>query len=199
MARSADPEADLDFPVRTFRDADAWAKWLDTNHARKPGIWMRIAKKASGRKTVSYPDAVELALCYGWIDSQGKSGGPDFALQRFTPRSKRSMWSKINRERALDLIKQGRMQPAGLAEVERAKTDGRWDRAYDSPSTSTVPDDLKKALDRNTKAKKAFAALNSANRYAILVRIQTAKKEETRARRIKQFVEMLARGEKLYP
>ncbi|MGH2759843.1 MAG: YdeI/OmpD-associated family protein [Actinomycetota bacterium] len=198
MAKSADPESGLDFPVKTFHDAGAWAKWLDSNHA-KPGLWLRIAKKGSGEKTPSFAEAVEVALCYGWIDSRGKSGGPDFTLGRFTPRSKRSIWSKINREKALELIREGRMRPPGLAEVERAEEDGRWDRAYDPPSRSTVPPDLQTALDRNAKAKKAFAGLNGTNRYAILFRIQTAKKEETRAKRIKEFVAMLARGDKPYP
>jgi uncharacterized protein YdeI (YjbR/CyaY-like superfamily) len=198
VAKSAEPETGLDFPLKTFRDADAWANWLERNHS-KPGLWLRFAKKASNRKTLSFAEAVEVALCYGWIDSRGKSGGPEFTLGRFTPRSKRSIWSKINREKALDLIRDGRMRPSGLAEVERAQDDGRWERAYDPPSRSTVPPDLQKALDRNAKAKKLFATLNSTNRYAILFRIQTAKKPETRAKRIKDYVAMLARGEKPYP
>jgi uncharacterized protein YdeI (YjbR/CyaY-like superfamily) len=198
VAKSADPESGLDFPLKTFRDAEAWAKWLERNHA-KPGLWLRFAKKGSNRKTLTFAEAVEVALCYGWIDSRGKSGGPEFTLGRFTPRSKRSIWSKINREKIEQLTREGRMRPSGLAEVERAKEDGRWDRAYDPPSRATVPPELQKALDRNPKAKKMFATLNSTNRYAILFRIQTAKKPETRAKRIKDFVAMLARGEKPYP
>ncbi len=198
MAKSADLESGLDFPLKTFREADAWAKWLERNHS-KPGLWLRFAKKGSGHKTLTFAEAVEVALCYGWIDSRGKSGGPEWTLGRFTPRSKRSIWSKINQEKVAQLIANERMRPPGLAEVERAKADGRWERAYDPPSRSTVPPDLQKALDINAKAKKAFAALNSTNRYAILFRIQTAKKDDTRAKRIKEFVAMLARGEKLYP
>jgi uncharacterized protein YdeI (YjbR/CyaY-like superfamily) len=186
-------------PIRLFRTAKAWEDWLERNHAKTPGMWVRIAKKASGKKSVAWAEAVETALCYGWIDSRGKSDGPDYMLGRFTPRAKRSMWSQINRDKALELIETGRMRPAGLAEVERAKADGRWDRAYEPVSRATVPPDLQKALDRNAKAKRFFATLNSTNRYAILFRVQTAKKAETRAKRIEQFVQMLGRGEKLFP
>lgn len=186
-------------PIRLFRTAKAWEDWLERNHAKAPGMWVRIAKKASRKKTVAWAEAVEIALCYGWIDSRGKSDGPDYMLGRFTRRAKRSMWSQINRDKALELIDAGRMRPAGLAEVERAKADGRWDRAYEPVSRATVPPDLQKALDRNAKAKRFFATLNSTNRYAVLFRVQTAKKPETRAKRIEQFVQMLARGEKPYP
>lgn len=186
-------------PIRFFRDGKSWEQWLERNHAKSSGIWVRMAKKASGRKSVSMTEAVEVALCYGWIDSRGRSDGPDFMLGRFTPRAKRSMWSKINQEKVLELIREGRMRPAGLAEIDRAKADGRWDRAYEPASRATVPPDLRAALDRDAKAKRFFATLDAQNRYAILFRLQTAKRPETRARRIERFVAMLSDGEKLYP
>lgn len=185
--------------VLTFASQAEWAAWLAKNHSKSAGVWLRLAKKASGEVSVSYAEAVETALCYGWIDSQRKSGGAKYSLQRFTPRSKRSVWSKLNREKALALIAQKKMKAPGLREIERAKADGRWDAAYDSPRTAQVPEDLQVALKRNSAAKAFFATLDSRNRYAILHRLQTAKKPETRARRIEQFVEMLARKEKLYP
>ena len=172
---------------------------MKKNHKKASCIWVKSAKKKSGIPSITWDEGVDVALCYGWIDGQAKSLNETYTLQRYTPRGKRSTWSKLNRERVARLIKEGRMQPAGLAEVERAKTDGRWDAAYDPPSTATVPDDLAKALGKSAKAKKFFETLNSTNRYAILHRIQNAKKPETRARRIGQFVEMLKKGEKLYP
>lgn len=181
-----------------FRSPAAWAKWLDTHHVDEAGIWMKFAKKGTGVTTVSYAEAIEVALCYGWIDAQVKRFDDTYYLQRFTPRRKRSKWSKINRDAATRLIEAGAMKPPGLAEVERAKADGRWDAAYDSPSTATVPEDLELALARNEQAGKFFATLSSQNRYAILYRIQDAKRPETRARRIAQLVEMLARGETLH-
>ncbi len=150
-------------------------------------------------KTLTYAEAVEAALCYGWIDGQGKSIDDTAWLQKFTPRGPRSVWSKINRQKAETLIASGRMQPAGLAAIERAKQNGQWDNAYDSHRTATVPDDLQAALDANAKAKAFFATLDSANRYAILWRLQTAKRAETRARRIEQFINMLENHEKLHP
>ena len=157
---------------------------------------MKFAKKGTGVTTVSYAEALEVALCYGWIDAQVKRFDETYYLQRFTPRRARSKWSKLNREAATRLIAAGVMQPPGLAEVERAKADGRWDAAYDSPSTATVPDDLERALRRNKTAREFFATLSASNRYTILYGIQDAKRPETRARRIAQFVEMLARREK---
>jgi uncharacterized protein YdeI (YjbR/CyaY-like superfamily) len=159
---------------------------------------MRIAKKDSGLESISYSDAIDVALCYGWIDGQKGKGDAATWLQKFTPRAKRSIWSKRNQERVAALIESGRMKAPGLAEVERAKADGRWAQAYDSAKTATVPDDLQQALDGNAKAKKFFATLDATNRYAILWRVQTAKKPETRARRIAQFVDMLAKGGKLH-
>jgi uncharacterized protein YdeI (YjbR/CyaY-like superfamily) len=193
----AEPAPEL--PVLPFKTKKAWATWLQRNHAKSPGIWMRFMKKSTGEKSITYDEALEVALCYGWIDGQGKSEGERSHVQKWVPRRKRSVWSKRNTEKALALIASGEMKPAGLAEIERAKADGRWDAAYDPPSRSTVPVDLQAALDKKPRAKKFFATLNSTNRYAILHRIQTAKKAETRERRIKQFVEMLAKGEKLYP
>ncbi len=162
-------------------------------------MWIRLAKKGSGVASVSYAEAVEVALCYGWIDGQARSLDDDFYLQRYTPRSARSKWSKINCGRATDLIERGLMQPAGLREVERAKADGRWDAAYDPPSTAQVPPELAEALERNPAARNAFATLDGRNRYAILYRIAEAKRPETKARRIEKFVSMLAEGGKIYP
>jgi uncharacterized protein YdeI (YjbR/CyaY-like superfamily) len=188
-----------DEPELLFRDRGAWEAWLDKNHATSSGLWLRLARKASGRKSVSYEEALDVALCYGWIDSQGKSEDESYRLQKFTPRAKRSIWSKRNREKALALIKNGQMRPAGLAEVQRAKKDGRWSAAYDSPSRMTVPRDFQAALNRTAQAKAFFKTLDSRNRYAILFRLQTAKRAETRMTRIERFVEMLAKNEKLYP
>ena len=187
-----------DTPVDCTTPA-AWERWLKRHHASAAGVWLRIAKKASGLPSIDHPEALEVALCYGWIDGQRKSEDEQHFLQRFTPRTARSTWSKINREKVLKLIDEGRMQPAGHAEIERARADGRWDAAYDGVSAATVPPDLQAALDADRKAKAFFATLNSQNRFAILFRTTTAKKPETRARRIAKFVEMLAKGEKIYP
>jgi len=191
--------ARAELPIELFEDQDAWAAWLESNHADSPGLWLRHAKKASDLASVSYAEALDVALCYGWIDGQKKSYDELSWLQKWTPRGEKSIWSKINREKALKLIEQARIQPAGLAEVERAKQDGRWEAAYDSHSTATVPDDLQAALDSNAEAGAFFATLNSTNRYAILFRIQTAKKAETRAKRIREFIGMLERHEKMHP
>jgi uncharacterized protein YdeI (YjbR/CyaY-like superfamily) len=162
-------------------------------------VWVKYAKKKSGIPSIDWNQAVDVALCYGWIDGQSKSLDETYAIQRFTPRGGRSKWSKLNRDRVERLTKAGLMQPAGLAEVERAKADGRWDLAYDSPATAKVPDDLANALAKSAKAKKFFDSLSSANRYAILYRLQEAKKPETRVRRLAKFVDMLKKGEALYP
>lgn len=188
-----------ELPIKPFKDQKAWTAWLDKNHAESPGVWLQIGKKDSGIDSVSYDEAVESALCYGWIDGQKKSHDASFWLQKFTPRGAKSIWSKINREKAERLIRDGGMKPAGLAAVESARHDGRWEAAYDSHSTATVPDDFQSELDRSPKAKAFFATLNSANRYAVLWRIQTAKKTETRAKRIQQFIAMLERNEKIHP
>jgi uncharacterized protein YdeI (YjbR/CyaY-like superfamily) len=187
-----------DAPVECA-NAAAWKRWLQRHHATSAGVWLRIAKKSSGIASVDHPQALEEALCWGWIDGQRKSQDDQYFLQRFTPRGARSIWSQINRDKALKLIDDGRMQPAGLAEVERARADGRWDAAYASPSAATVPPDQQAALDANQEAATFFASLDSRNRFAVLFRTETAKKAETRAKRIAQFVEMLARGEKIHP
>lgn len=184
---------------RLFKDQAAWAKWLAKNHAGSLGIWLRFATKNSGLKSVSYAESLESALCYGWIDGQKLPNDDRTWLQRFVPRKEKSIWSKINCEKALMLIKSGRMHAAGHAAIERAKTNGRWEAAYDSPSRSTVPDDLAAALAASPRANEFFQTLNRANRYAILFRVQTVKKAETRERKIKQFIAMLERHEKLHP
>jgi uncharacterized protein YdeI (YjbR/CyaY-like superfamily) len=185
--------------TRAFASAEAWEAWLREHHDTSPGVWIRFAKKGSGVPSATYLEALHAALCFGWIDGQARSVDAASYVQRFTPRRARSMWSKRNREFATALIESGRMQPAGLREVERAKADGRWDAAYDAPSTATVPDDLRVALDASPAAAEAFAALDGTNRYAILHRVQTAKRPETRARRIEKFVAMLAAGDRIYP
>jgi uncharacterized protein YdeI (YjbR/CyaY-like superfamily) len=182
-----------------FARQQEWAIWLDANHTTSPGVWLRIAKKAAGIESVSYAEALETALCYGWIDGQKKTYDQSSWLQKFTPRGAKSIWSKVNREKSQQLIERGQMKPAGLAAVERAKQDGRWDAAYDSSSSASVPADFQAALDQHPKAKAFFATLNSANRYAILFRIQTAKKAETRTKRIEQFIGMLENQEMLHP
>jgi uncharacterized protein YdeI (YjbR/CyaY-like superfamily) len=188
-----------ELPVLPFASKREWESWLRRNHAKVDGVWMKFAKKASGIPTVSYEEALDVALCYGWIDGQGKGLDETHYLQRWTPRRAKSVWSKRNTAKALRLIAEGKMKPSGLREIERAKSDGRWDAAYDSPSNASVPDDLAKALKRNTKARKFFDTLSGQDRYAILHRIQTARKPETRARRIEQFVEMLTDRRTLYP
>jgi len=197
MKPSADKSKDQ--PVLLFTSQKDWAKWLDKNHANSSGIWMRLAKKASELKSVNYAEALDVALCYGWIDGQKKSYDEESWLQKFTPRGAKSIWSKINREKAEALIATGKMKPAGLQAIEKAKLDGRWDAAYDSQSKATVPEDFQVELDKNKKAKDFFATLKSVNRYAILFRIQTAKKAETRAKRIQQFIQMLERNETIHP
>jgi uncharacterized protein YdeI (YjbR/CyaY-like superfamily) len=182
----------------SFADAEEWSAWLASHHQSSRGVWLKIAKKASKTTSITYAEALEVALAWGWIDGQKGKLDDAWWLQRFTPRGARSMWSKINREKVIALIAAGKMMPSGLAEVERAKKDGRWDRAYESQSRASVPEDLERALEKNPRAKDFFATLDARNRYAVLFRVQHAKKAETRARRIAQFVEMLAKGEKLH-
>lgn len=188
-----------DLPVISFASRGEWEEWLAEEHATSGGLWLKLAKVGAGIDSVSYVEAVEVALCYGWIDGQAASFDESYWLQRFTPRRRRSKWSRINRDRASGLIERGEMKPAGLAEVERAKSDGRWDAAYESQGTATMPDDLHRALEKNDAARAFFATLDSRNRYAILHRIQDAKKPETRARRIAKYVSMLNEHTKLYP
>lgn len=188
-----------DVPVRLFKNHEAWAAWLEKNHRLRAGIWLRLAKKNSGVQSVSYGEALETALCYGWIDGQKRPESEQTWLQKFVPRSDKSVWSKINREKALALIQCDRMKPPGLEAVEKAKTNGRWDAAYDSPSRATPPEDFQAALDENPRAKAFFQMLDGTNRYKILFRIQTVKKPETRARKIQSFIEMLEKHEKIHP
>jgi uncharacterized protein YdeI (YjbR/CyaY-like superfamily) len=187
-----------DLPVVPFKSKKKWADWLARQHTKSPGVWLKLAKKNSAIASVTYDEAVEVALCYGWIDGQKKGLDDKYWLQKFTPRGPKSIWSKINTEKAARLIASSEMKPAGLQAVEAARKDGRWDAAYASQKNITVPDDFQAALQKHKKARTFFDALNSANRYAILFNIETAKKAETRARRIQKFVEMLEKGEKLY-
>ena len=189
----------MDEEAVPFADPAAFEAWLEEHHGSSDGLWIKFAKKASGIPSVTYKQVLAVALAYGWIDGQVKRIDDDWYRQRWTPRRARSVWSKINRAAAEAMIERGEMKPAGLAEVERAKADGRWERAYDSPRTATVPDDLRAALDAEPAAARLFDELDGNNRYAILHRIQDAKRPETRARRIAQFVAMLARGETLHP
>lgn len=188
-----------ELPIMLFARQQDWAEWLDQQHAESPGVWLRIAKKASGIESVSYAEALDVALCYGWIDGQRKAYDESSFLQKFTPRGPRSIWSKVNQGKVAVLIQNGKMQPAGLAAIERARQNGQWEAAYESQSRASVPEDLQAELDKHPQASAFFATLNSQNRYAILFRIQTAKKPETRARRIQQFIQMLENGEKIYP
>lgn len=192
-------QAALKEPVLAFADQAAWADWLAKNHAEGRGVWVKLFKKGAAAAPMSYAQALEEALIWGYIDSQKKTFDDTAWIQRFTPRGPRSLWSKINCDKVLALIAAGRMQPSGQAEVERAQKDGRWAQAYDPPSRATMHPELEAALAQNPKAAAFFATLNAANRYAVLFRVQTAKKPETRARRIEQLVEMLERHEKLHP
>jgi uncharacterized protein YdeI (YjbR/CyaY-like superfamily) len=191
------PGADL--PIMSFPSAADWRAWLDAQHGAAPGVWLKIAKKDAGFASVGYGDALSVALCYGWIDGQKKPFDDAWWLQRFGPRKPGSRWSKINRQKAQELIDGGLMRPAGRREVDAARADGRWDAAYDGSRTATVPDDLAAALAGNEAAAAFFATLDARNRYAVLYRVEQAKRPETRARRIDTFVTMLANGEKLHP
>jgi uncharacterized protein YdeI (YjbR/CyaY-like superfamily) len=186
-------------PIELFERQQDWALWLKVNHGTSPGVWLQLAKKGTDIQSVSYEEAVKTSLCFGWIDGQKKAHSDEYWLQKFTPRSPKSIWSKINKGKALALVKAGKMKPAGLKEIERAKRDGRWEAAYDSASKAVVPSDFQAALDSNARAKAFFGTLDSRNRYAVLFRIQTVKKAETRAKRISQFVQMLERHEKVHP
>ena len=181
-----------------FRSAKAFETWLKKHHATSDGLWLQIAKRGADEPSVSYPEAVEVALCWGWIDGQKQGLDEQYFLQRFTPRRPRSVWSKINIEKAAALIEAGRMQAPGYAQIEAAKADGRWARAYDGARTAAVPEDFLAALQAAPKAEAFFATIDAANRYAVLWRVQTAKRPETRARRIETLVAMLARGETIH-
>jgi uncharacterized protein YdeI (YjbR/CyaY-like superfamily) len=184
--------------IRSFATRKEWAAWLKKNHRVASSVWMRLAKKGSPLRTITYAAALETALCYGWIDGQKRGESGEAWLQRFLPRAGNSVWSKINREKAAALIASGRMKPAGLACVNAAKKNGRWDAAYDSPKGASVPNDFQGALDANRRASEFFATLDGANRYAVLFRIQTVKKAETRQRKIREFIAMLERGDRIH-
>lgn len=188
----------IELPIIPFPTAEAFEAWLALNHDSSKGIWLQIFKKNSGVPTVSYAEAVEISLCYGWIDSQLKSIDEKSYKQKFTPRGSKSIWSKINTEHVKRLNKLGRMKPSGMAAVNAAKADGRWDNAYASPTSMTLPEAFLQALEKNKKAKNMFESLNKTNKYAIGFRLQTAKKPETVDRRIQQFITMLEKGEKLH-
>lgn len=185
-----------ELPLIAFESTQEWAAWLEEQPSSSHGIWLKIAKKGSGIRTIPYAEALDTALCYGWIDGQKAKLDDQYWLQRFTPRKPRSRWSQVNRLRALKLIEQGEMKPAGLREVERAAADGRWDAAYAPQSASSVPEDLQRELDNNPGAAEFFSTLDSASRYSILYGIQDAKLPKTRARRIQQYVQMLSKHRK---
>jgi len=185
-------------PIRAFKSQKDFETWLARNHPQTEGVWIRFAKKGSGIKSVTHPEALESALCYGWIDALRLPESDTTYLQRFLPRRSRSLWPKINREQAVGLIESGRMHSAGLAEGERAKRDGRWEAAYDSPRNVQIPPEFQVALDRNPHAKAAFETLDRINRYAMIWRIHVAKRPETRERHICRFIGMLEKGEKLH-
>lgn len=192
------PETLLGLSIRLFETPNDWERWLRENYSEPNGLWLKIAKKASGKRSVSYSEALDVALCYGWIDGQKRLYDAEYFLQKFTPRRPKSIWSKVNVDNIARLTAAGLMQPSGLAAVEAAKVDGRWDQAYDSSRTIEVPEEFQTALDANSKAKSFYATLNKTNTYAILWRIQTAKKPETRRDRIEKLIAMLEAGEKLH-
>ncbi len=189
----------VELPMLLCESQQTWEAWLRDNHATSPGILLQIAKKGSDIVSVSYAEALDVALCYGWIDGQKQALDSKFFLQKFTRRRPKSIWSKINTQKVAELIVQGRMQASGLNEVEAAKQDGRWAAAYDSSNTATMPSDFHAELDKNPEAKMFFATLNKANQYAIYFRIQTAKKAETRRAWIEKFIVMLTEHKKLHP
>ena len=184
--------------ILSLKSAKDWQAWLRLNHSTSSEVWLHLQKKSSLKKSPTYPEALDIALCYGWIDGQKNSHDENSWLQRFTPRRPRSAWSKKNTEHAERLIQAGKMKPAGLAEIEAAKNDGRWKAAYDSPSNATVPEDFLKALKKNKKAEAFFKSLNKTNVYSIAYRLQTAKTAETREKRMTLILEMLAKGEKFH-
>jgi len=197
-AKAAAPAVRAELAVAEFASAAAFERWLRVQHTKSPGIWLRLMKKTSDQPGVSYAEALEIALMFGWIDGQTKTYDEKSWLRKFVPRAPRSIWSKINRAKALALIAEKRMQPAGLAQVERAKQDGRWHAAYDSPSNATPPPDFAAALAASPRASAFFATLNGANRYSVLFRVQAPKKPETRARKITELIEMLEQGKKIH-
>lgn len=187
-----------EWPVLLFEDAEGWAAWLDAHHATAPGVWLRLARQGGGLRSPTYAEALDAALCYGWIDSQKRRHDEASWVQKFTPRGAKSIWSKINRDKADALAAAGRMRPAGRLAVQQAQADGRWAAAYDSPRTAAVSDDLRAALDADPAAAAAFAGLDGANRYAVLFRVHAAKTPAARTAKIAALVAMLARGETIH-
>ncbi len=184
-------------PVLAFASRESWETWLSEHYDDSKGLWLKIAKKGSGVSTVSYAEAVETALAYGWIDSQKAAYDEKYFLQKFTPRGSKSVWSKTNRDKATELIATGRMKPSGMRQVEFAKANGQWEKAYEPQSQMRIPDDFQDEMEKNKEARDFFSTLTGSNRYAILYRIQDAKRPETRKERIKKFIEMLSRKERL--
>jgi len=194
--REPEPPRPIELDVRSAKE---WEAWLDEHHESTPeGVWLRMFRKARPESTLDHPQAVEVALCFGWIDGQGKKHDDISRLQKFTPRRKRSVWSKVNTERAERLVAAGRMRSAGLREIEAAKADGRWERAYDPPSTAEIPEDFLTELKKHKKATAFFETLNKRNTYPVVHRLQTARTPEVRARRIQAIIEMFERGEKFH-
>ena len=185
-------------PVLWFETQNDWDNWLAENHPKSNGVWLKIAKKGKGVTSVNYAEALDVAICYGWIDGQKQKFDDQFFLQKFTPRRPRSLWSKINREKVENLIAAGKMKPAGMAEIDAAKADGRWDAAYDSSGNMTVPEELQAALDANPTANAFFETLNKTNRYSFCFRVQTARNPEIRKTRIEKLIAMLENGEKFH-
>jgi uncharacterized protein YdeI (YjbR/CyaY-like superfamily) len=184
-------------PTIEFKTAESFETWLEEHHDISGGLWMKIFKKNSKKKTITYAEALDVALCYGWIDGQKQSFDEQAWLQKICPRTAKSIWSKVNIGHVERLTNEGKMTPAGLKAVEKAKADGRWEKAYDSPSKMTIPEDFLKELSKNKKAEEFFKSLNKTNLFSIGFRLQTAKKQETREKRMKEIIEKLAKGEKL--
>jgi uncharacterized protein YdeI (YjbR/CyaY-like superfamily) len=187
-----------DYPVKTFKTASAFETWLDKNHKKADGLWMKIAKANSGIASIAFADALDLALCYGWIDGLRRGLDEHYFVQKFTPRRPKSVWSVINKNKVAQLIKEGRMKDAGFAAIEEAKNNGQWNKAYHSPANMQVPDYLQEALDKNKKAKSFFAKLSSQNRFAILYRLHQVKREETRKKKLEEYIKMLEEGKTIY-
>ena len=187
------------YPVKSFRSAEAFEAWLAKNHKKADGLWLKIAKAKSGIKSIAFPDALDIALCYGWIDGLRRGLDDDYYVQKFTPRRAKSIWSVINKNKVAQLIKAGRMKEAGLAAIEEAKKNGQWNKAYHSQANITIPEELQKALDKNKNAKQFFEKLSSRNRYALLFRIHQAKREETKMKKIAEFIKMLESNKTIYP
>ena len=188
-----------DYPVKTFKTASAFETWLEKNHTKADGLWMKIAKANTGIASIAFNDALDLALCYGWIDGLRRGLDENYYMQKFTPRRQKSVWSVINKNKVEQLTKDGRMKDAGFAAIEDAKKNGQWDTAYHSPANAQMPAELQKALDKNKKAKAFFAKLNSQNRFAILYRLQQVKREETKKKKLEEFIKMLAERKTIYP